>query len=297
MRSFYGSYIVYHILIGKDGTVLYNRGLNERTGHTSNEWINERSIAIVLAGNFNEEEPTRQQLSSLKREIQRLNYIYQFEYIIPHREASATACPGKHLTHWLEEMYPNKKPPELHFLLSRYYTPVPHQERYYRDYEGSELFDAALKHGVIINREQKYFHSSETAAMTFERMLGKTKQEVLSVIQKDEVLKYMIKRETGYKADFEVNCLGNCLSPADGHGEMKQSMAYKIVACPKEYPFGTKFIIEGVGTTVCRDRGGMIKKEENTVRLDIWAGIGMDGLRKIENSPVPHHPKVTVVLP
>lgn len=35
--------------------------------------------------------------------------------------------------------------------------------------------------------------------------------------------------------------------------------AKRTLACPREYPFGTKIKIDGYGTYVCEDRGGAIK--------------------------------------
>jgi 3D (Asp-Asp-Asp) domain-containing protein len=33
----------------------------------------------------------------------------------------------------------------------------------------------------------------------------------------------------------------------------------ETIACPREFPFGTKIKIEGMGVYVCQDRGGAIK--------------------------------------
>lgn len=33
----------------------------------------------------------------------------------------------------------------------------------------------------------------------------------------------------------------------------------ETIACPREFPFGTKLNIEGMGTYICQDRGGAIK--------------------------------------
>ena len=40
------------------------------------------------------------------------------------------------------------------------------------------------------------------------------------------------------------------------------------LACPKQYPFGTKIEIEGVGVRTCEDRGGAIKGEH----FDLYFG-------------------------
>ena len=127
-RSWYGSYILYHIMIGKDGTVIYNRGLNERTGHTKNDEINLSSIAVVLAGNFEEEEPSRQQLSSLNKVIDDMKALYDVE-IIPHKEASDTLCPGYWLNQWLKQKMLRPSAPEGEVYLKRItsYNPVVEQ--------------------------------------------------------------------------------------------------------------------------------------------------------------------------
>lgn len=42
----------------------------------------------------------------------------------------------------------------------------------------------------------------------------------------------------------------------------------EAVACPVEYPFGTKFVIDGKVWT-CWDRGGAIVREGNKIWLDL----------------------------
>lgn len=125
------SHIAYHFLIGKDGTVKQNRSLSERTGHTRNQPINLESIAIVLAGNFDIEEPNRGQLIAIRSLVKRLDSIYHFEKIIGHRDASPTACPGKHLDQALKDIWREPVKTEV-WSITRYYTPVPGQIRYYR---------------------------------------------------------------------------------------------------------------------------------------------------------------------
>jgi len=292
-KSLYNSYILYHIMIGSDGTKVINRGLNERTGHTANNEVNRQSIAIVLNGNFNIQKPDRRQLSTLKKEIEKLRAIYGDLEVIPHGDASPTQCPGKHLKEWVKDMYPreNKK-----FVLSRYYTPIRHQPDYYRDYEGKELFNKAVEFKVIEYENDKYYHNNQGSLMLFRGVVGKTKQDVLDLLSTDNIQTYLIKRDTEYLADFKVNCFGDCLSPADGRGLYTKEDAYKVVACPAKYPFGTKFIING-SEFLCRDRGGMITENGDTIRLDLWAGEGMDGLNNIRNRSVPYDPNVEVILP
>lgn len=91
------SHIAYHFLIGRDGTIVKNRKLTERSGHTRNQDINLDSIAVVLAGNFEIEEPSRAQLASLRRTVRELRLAYPDIEIIGHRDASPTSCPGRNL--------------------------------------------------------------------------------------------------------------------------------------------------------------------------------------------------------
>lgn len=85
-----------------------------------------------------------------------------------------------------------------------------------------------------------------------------------------------------YQADYNINCQGDCFTTASGV-QLTQSMKYQIVACPPEFPIGTKFQITlpedhkwWAGKTwivTCWDRGGSIKGK----RIDLWAGIGQVG--------------------
>lgn len=208
-----GKNIAYHFFIGTDGTVKQTRSLVERTAHTRNEEYNLKSIAIVVAGDFTKEKPNDRQLASLRSLVNKLDGIYNFERIIGHKNVpgSPTSCPGM-LTDYL-----SLRGVEMDiYLLSRYYTPVPNQERYYRD---------------------------------------------------------------TYEQDFAVNCHGDCLVTADGY-RLKPDDAYKVAACPPEMPFGTRLAVEGLGTVTCHDHGSAI----NGKRLDIWTGVGIDGLRNILES-------------
>jgi hypothetical protein len=286
-RSFYGSYILYHILIGKDGTVVYNRGLNERTGHTRNNEINLSSIAIALAGNFNEERPTSSQLNSLRAEIKKLNDLYKFEKIIPHQDASPTACAGKYLNSMIRKEYGQA---EKKFVLSRYYTPVRNQPYYYRNYEGAQLFDKALEHGVIRKEGNQFIYDGQLLPV----QLGQG-EAAIEKLKGSAPIKQMIKSETEYRAEFKVNCMGDCRSTASTY-YLDESDAYSVVACPPNYPFGTKFVINN-RIFICYDRGGMIDENSERVRLDIWSGIGKNGLDRIRSTPVPENPTVEIIYP
>lgn len=98
-----------------------------------------------------------------------------------------------------------------------------------------------------------------------------------------------------YEADFKINCHGDCLSTASAY-RLSEKDVYKVVACPKIYPFGTKFIVNG-DTFTCWDRGGAIIEDQNMIRLDIWAGIGTDAIDRIKNTSVPYDPEVVIMFP
>jgi 3D (Asp-Asp-Asp) domain-containing protein len=142
--SVYGSRILYHFMIGKDGTIKQNRSLSERTGHTRNQRINLRSIAIVVNGDFSHERPTGKQLQSLKALITQLDEQFHFQKIMPHREASPTSCPGKNLEEALKDVWREADLGEP-YQISRYYSPVNGQLRYLH---GSYLKDVEINCGL-----------------------------------------------------------------------------------------------------------------------------------------------------
>ena len=79
-----------------------------------------------------------------------------------------------------------------------------------------------------------------------------------------------------YEQDYNINCLNDCFKTAWGV-DLRTVEPFSVVACPPEFPLGTKFVIEGIGSVVCTDRGGSIKGR----RLDLHAGIGIEGLERI----------------
>ena len=242
-NSFYDSHIAYHFLVGTDGTIKQNRALSERSAHTRNQRINFASIAIAVAGNFQDSPITEKQLNALVKLIKQLDSTYHFVKIIPHREASPTACPGKYLDEALWNIW---REPDLgeSFRISRYYSPEPAQLRYFRSGPTGYKADVAMNCGLYSPEQLTAFKNK-----------GRT-------VSQDGLL--------------DDGTYGDCLHTANGYKLTPQD-AYKVAACPPEMPFGTKLEIDGIGTVTCVDRGGAIKQK----RLDIWAGIGEDGLKAI----------------
>lgn len=65
---------------------------------------------------------------------------------------------------------------------------------------------------------------------------------------------------TGYSSTVD-QCDGDPFTTASGTRVHKGT-----IACPPQYPFGTKIKIDGMGTYVCEDRGGAIKGNH----FDMW---------------------------
>jgi len=117
---------------------------------------------------------------------------------------------------------------------------------------------------------------------------GEDKKPVVSEIKEDlgdgwKITTYYSVQEGqkkyfngGYRGDKMMNCgEGDCLVTSSGY-QLKPEDAGKIIACPKEYAFGTIFEIDGKQMR-CEDRGGAIKNKH----LDLWVGIGDDGYSKV----------------
>lgn len=60
---------------------------------------------------------------------------------------------------------------------------------------------------------------------------------------------------------------GECVSNM-ASGRPWQKYIDKACACPVEYPFGTRFIVQGK-TWTCLDRGGAIVRDGNKIWLDL----------------------------
>jgi N-acetyl-anhydromuramyl-L-alanine amidase AmpD len=95
----------YHFLIGngtdsEDGQIeAGNRWVDQIDGaHAGNDKYNKQGVGICLVGNFENEEPSSLQLSSLTYLI---NYLQERcnipkNHVIMHKDFRKTACPGSH---------------------------------------------------------------------------------------------------------------------------------------------------------------------------------------------------------
>jgi len=97
--------IAYHYFIEANGKVRRRRNESTAGTHTKASHMNEKSIGVCLAGNFNTEDPNPSQLQSLNQILRSLliKYKLQPDDVLAHREVpgSATECPGDSLNVWL----------------------------------------------------------------------------------------------------------------------------------------------------------------------------------------------------
>lgn len=106
--------------------------LEKNAGWTMNNWKNFFWIQIELIWNFNEVEPGKAQINSLRYLITEIEKKYWTLEIIWHREASPSACPWNNLDiENIKQRYTHKEPEWKEFSLSRYYSVLSWQNRYY----------------------------------------------------------------------------------------------------------------------------------------------------------------------
>lgn len=101
-KSSLGWNIGYHYLITGDGKIIQTRRDNEIGMHTI---PNDGKIGICLTGNFEIEQPSPVQLTSLQQLLEDLKIKYGFndEQIKAHSELNQTLCPGIYLREWLDK--------------------------------------------------------------------------------------------------------------------------------------------------------------------------------------------------
>ena len=91
--------IGYHFVIRKDGTIELGRPIDSVGSHAYGE--NYHTIGIHICGNFEQAEPTTEQIEAAAQLIAKLcndyNIIPTYENVVGHRDLMATACPGENL--------------------------------------------------------------------------------------------------------------------------------------------------------------------------------------------------------
>lgn len=105
-RSTLGYHVGYHYFIERDGTTKQARAEKDKGQHTRGE--NLTSIGICLAGNFDYEYPSDEQIQSLNILIDRLLKSYRIPVgaIYPHRTFANKSCYGSNLAdNWAKVQY------------------------------------------------------------------------------------------------------------------------------------------------------------------------------------------------
>lgn len=89
--------IGYHFIIDFAGRVWEGRSSVFQGAHVLGE--NRGNLAVMLLGNFDEQEPSEQQLASMYKTIHALRRQYAIPVgsIYGHRDLGASACPGKNV--------------------------------------------------------------------------------------------------------------------------------------------------------------------------------------------------------
>jgi len=89
-RGFVG--IGYHYVIRQDGSVEQGRPSNKVGAHA--QGFNQRSLGVVLAGDFTEDVPSPAQFDALVSLLRSLKGQYPAAQVVRHRDLMATSCPG-----------------------------------------------------------------------------------------------------------------------------------------------------------------------------------------------------------
>lgn len=87
--------IGYHLIIMPDGTIWEGRPLDVVGAHVAGK--NTTRIGVLVYGSFDVEQPTLEQIQSLKDVLIYLKNIYPIKKILTHKELASTKCPGSEL--------------------------------------------------------------------------------------------------------------------------------------------------------------------------------------------------------
>lgn len=92
--------IGYHFVIRQDGNIETGKKITEVGAHCKHGGYNSNSVGIVLSGNFENLDPTSEQLKTLTQLVLTLieTYNLSIDKVLGHNETGAnTLCPGKNL--------------------------------------------------------------------------------------------------------------------------------------------------------------------------------------------------------
>lgn len=94
----------YHLIIDYAGSVWEGRSLAYEGAHVNEQ--NERNIGVMLLGNFEIQEPSSAQISSMKRLVAILRKKYRIKQhrLYGHRDLGPSVCPGKNLYVYVQKL-------------------------------------------------------------------------------------------------------------------------------------------------------------------------------------------------
>ena len=89
--------IGYHFVIDRSGRLWEGRSLGYQGAHVSKQ--NQNNLGFMVLGNFNQQQPSQQQLASLNKALTHFMRRYRVptSRVYTHREIGSTTCPGKYL--------------------------------------------------------------------------------------------------------------------------------------------------------------------------------------------------------
>ena len=87
--------IGYHYYIEKDGVVKIGRKETDMGAHCKADGMNWKSLGVCLAGDFTQETPTPEQISSCRSLVYSIKHRYDIESVLGHKEVegASTLCP------------------------------------------------------------------------------------------------------------------------------------------------------------------------------------------------------------
>jgi N-acetyl-anhydromuramyl-L-alanine amidase AmpD len=95
--------IAYHIAINQRGDIHFLNDIEKRTYHDSGQ--NTNSIGIVLVGNYEEEEPSKEMIESVTFLTDALCKTIKIRGIRAHKDTSPTLCCGKYAYDALKNVF------------------------------------------------------------------------------------------------------------------------------------------------------------------------------------------------
>lgn len=104
--------IGYHLVIDPAGRLWEGRPLKKKGAHAGSGELNEGNLGVLLLGNFNVQQPSPEQLATLKELLNRLHdtcgislsSVYTHKGIREAAGLATTECPGRSLERWVARL-------------------------------------------------------------------------------------------------------------------------------------------------------------------------------------------------